>query len=394
MENKNKNNKKEINRNIFRNAKFLIDQNIYKFLLALIQVIFIKKNKTTRANKAIQILNDLIQKVNKEIIGEEKKLDHLSLDYNHQNFINIINFVKTQNSRFYSEILENILIIIFSMAFKNEKENIFGRYIYNNIEQLKKIKNDILAEWFDQQKFNSQVLEMVKDRRESYIRILLEFDPSDNTNIESYNIVQKDIILFSILKEIYDGKYLGPKLKKISLDNSFSSEEDIIIFDYIPPKFSNLDYNDDIDSMNRIPIKLTRSLLIIVYIYCQIKQSHLMKYIKESDNNKELEVLPFVYDLYESDIESENFNIIFAPVRIEPRIEKIKMNEIFMREKSYIEFSKALLFNQNIKTIDFSLTIMKSYYIDIMQEFQCFNNNSVEELDLSFNYLKEDSRKH
>ena len=317
MENKNKNNKKENNRNIFRNAKFLIDQNIYKFLLALIQVIFIKKNKTTKANKAIQILNDLIQKVNKEIIGEEKKLDHLSLDYNHQNFINIINFVKTQNSRFYSEILENILIIIFSMAFKNEKENIFGRYIYNNIEQLKKIKNDILAEWFDQQKFNSQVLEMVKDRRESYIRILLEFDPSDNTNIESYNIVQKDIILFSILKEIYDGKYLGPKLKKISLDNSFSSEEDIIIFDYIPPKFSNFDYNDDIDSMNRIPIKLTRSLLIIVYIYCQIKQSRLMKYIKESDNNKELEVLPFVYDLYESDIESENFNIIFAPVRIE-----------------------------------------------------------------------------
>jgi hypothetical protein len=41
MENKNKNNKKEINRNIFRNAKFLIDQNIYKFLLALIQVILI-----------------------------------------------------------------------------------------------------------------------------------------------------------------------------------------------------------------------------------------------------------------------------------------------------------------------------------------------------------------
>ena len=69
------------------------------------------------------------------------------------------------------------------------------------------------------------------------------------------------------------------------------------------------------------------------------------------------------------------------------------MNEIFMREKSYIEFSKALLFNQNIKTIDFSSTIMKSYYIDIMQEFQCLNNNSVEELDLSFNYLKEDSSK-
>jgi hypothetical protein len=49
------------------------------------------------------------------------------------------------------------------------------------------------------------------------------------------------------------------------------------------------------------------------------------------------------------------------------------------------------LFNQNIKKIDFHRTIIKSYYIDIIQAFKFFNNNSVEQLNLSSNYLKEDS---
>ena len=140
-----------------------------------------------------------------------------------------------------------------------------------------------------------------------------------------------------------------------------------------------------------MPINLARSLLIIVYIYCQIKHSPLMKYIKESDDNKEFAVLPYTYDLSESVIEAENSNIIFAPVRIEPRIEEIKMSKIFMREKSCLEFSKALLFNQNIKKIDFHTTIIKTYYLNYIQRFEFFNNNSVEELNLSSNYLKEDS---
>ena len=189
MENKNK--PKENNNNIFRDAKFLIDKNIYKFLLALMKVIFIKNNKTTKTNKAIKILSICIQKVNKEIIGEKNIIDHLSLEYTHINLRNIINFVKTQNSIFYSEILENLLIIVFSMAFKTEKENIFGRYIYNNIEKLKKSDNYILDDWFDQQKFNSQILEDVRGTSKSYIKSLLENDPSNDINIEGYTYDQK-----------------------------------------------------------------------------------------------------------------------------------------------------------------------------------------------------------
>ena len=169
--NKNKNNKKENNRNIFRDAKFLIDQNIYKFLLALMKVIFIKNIKTTKTNKAMKILQNCIKKVNGEIIGDKKILEHLSLDFTPKNFKNIINFAKNQNGIFYGEILENILIIVLGMAFKSEKENIFGRYIYNNLELLKKSDNYILDEWFNQQLFNSQILEGVKDSKGSYIYI-------------------------------------------------------------------------------------------------------------------------------------------------------------------------------------------------------------------------------
>jgi len=390
---KNKNKHKENNNNIFRDAKFLIDKNIYKFLLALMKVIFIKNNKTTKTSKAIKILSICIQKVNKEIIGEKNIIDHLSLEYTHINLRNIINFVKTQNSIFYSEILENLLIIVFSMAFKTEKENIFGRYIYNNIEKLKKSDNYILDDWFDQQKFNSQILEDVRGTSKSYIKSLLENDPSNDKKIEGYTYDQKKIILFSFLKEIHDGKYCSslPEEKEFLFEDSSEILESYSSISTDSPIFDNLYYNEDIGSMNIIHINLARSLLISVYIYSQIKYSPLMEYIKESDNNKELVVLPFAYDISESAIESEFSNIILAPVRIEPRIEEIKMNGIFMNVKICFEFSKALLFNQSLKKIDFHTTVMKSYYLNSIKKFKLFNNNSVEELNISLNYLKEDS---
>jgi len=44
-----------------------------------------------------------------------------------------------QNKKYAGEIFENILIMVFSIAFKTEKKNNFGKYIYNNIGKLKHI---------------------------------------------------------------------------------------------------------------------------------------------------------------------------------------------------------------------------------------------------------------
>jgi len=386
----NKNKNKQNNRNIFRDAKLLIDPNIYKFLLALMKVIFIKNNKTSKSKDAMKNLKDCIKKVNEKIIGVKNSLEHLSLEYTPENFINIINFTKAQNSEFYSEILENLLIIVLGMAFNAKKENIFGKYIYNNIEQLKKSDNYIFEEWFNQQKFNFQILEGVKDSKESYIKILLENDVLDNQDEKSYNNIQKKMVVFSFLKKILDGKKLSES--KLSNSNDSVKFSDSKTMSKYTSMNNIILFQKEIGRMNMTPIRISRSLLISVYIYSQIKNSPLMKYIKESNNNKELEVIPFSYDLSESAIEGENSNLVFAPLRIEPRIEELKMNKIYMRRKSCLEFSKALLFNHNIKAIDFHTTVMKSNYINIIYEnAEIFNNNSVEELNISFNYLKEDS---
>jgi hypothetical protein len=201
------------------------------------------------------------------------------------------------------------------------------------------------------------------------------------------------VVLFSFLKQILDGKISLKKLRdntnesaKFSTSRTMSKYTSMMSDNY---------YKKEIGRMNMVSVRIARSLLISVYIYCQIKNSPLMEYRKESKNNKELEVLPFEYDISESAIEGEYSNIVFAPLRIEPRIEEIKMSKIYMRGKSCLEFSKALLFNQNIKSIDFHTTVMKSDYIHMIIEIaklaETFNNNSVEELNLSLNYLKEDS---
>jgi len=381
---------KKNNMKIFRDAKFLIDQNIYKFLLALMKVIFIKTIKTIKTNKAKKILNEFIQKINKEIIEKSKELKPLSLEYSPENFKNIINFVKSQNSIFYSEILENILIIVFGMAFNTKKENIFGKYIYNNLDILKKNNNYILDDWFNPQKFNSQILEGTKDSRESYIKILLENDALDNLEENHFSEKQRNVVLFSFLKHILDGKLSVSKIRDKSNGSAiFSTSRTMSKYTSI---MSNMYYNKEIGKMNMVPIRMSRSLLISVYIYCQIKNSPLMEYIKESDDNNELEVLPFAYDLSESAIEGEYSNIIFAPLRIEPRIEELKMSKLYMRGKSCLEFSKSLLFNQNIKIIDLHRTVMKSEYFNLITECaEIYKNNSVEELNISYNYLKEDS---
>ena len=124
MNQANNDNKKEVNR-IFNNSKLLIDRNIYRFLFELLRSIFIKDNKQEIIKKKIEFT---IKKINNNWI--QNKEDYIDLVYSKKNLINIVKFVKQQNYLYAGEIIENILIIIFSFAFKTGKENIFGKYLY------------------------------------------------------------------------------------------------------------------------------------------------------------------------------------------------------------------------------------------------------------------------
>jgi hypothetical protein len=128
----------------FNDIKQLIDINIYRFLFFLIKNIILKPNNTVQAAHVINALEIKLDEINKSLSENNK----ISLEHTKENFINILKFVKTQNEIYAAEILENILIIIASYGFKSEKENTFGKYIYNNIERLKSSKEEELSKWF------------------------------------------------------------------------------------------------------------------------------------------------------------------------------------------------------------------------------------------------------
>ena len=87
-----------------------------------------KRNKVI-SNKVDKKLKVFIDKINKEIIKNIDK--EINEKYSSKNLSNIFDFVKTQNLLLSSEIIENILITIFSFAFKTEKTNSFGKLLYN-----------------------------------------------------------------------------------------------------------------------------------------------------------------------------------------------------------------------------------------------------------------------
>jgi Ran GTPase-activating protein (RanGAP) involved in mRNA processing and transport len=101
--------------------------------------------------------------------------------------------------------------------------------------------------------------------------------------------------------------------------------------------------------------------------------------------------IPFSYNLSEAVIEDNFSGTILSPLRIEPRIKETKLSKNPLKYNGFYELSKVLLFNQNITKIDFHISMLKSYHIQyFIFGLKLYDQNKVEELDLSFNFFKED----
>ena len=372
---------------LINDSKLLINKEINTFLYCLILRIFLKKRKKTISIKADENLKKFINKINNEIIKDKDK--EINEEYTIKNLRNIIDFVKTQNILFASEIIENILIVIFSFAFKTEKENSFNKFLYNNMDLMKKMKN---SDWINWLLINEFKEELPGKKAENF-KILLENDFSEKNinHLKKKNIsIDQPIILF--LLDINNNKFEilnnEEKIKKENLaDTTATTKKSLPNIDLI----TDFLFKGKIGKVSKSPISLFKALLISVYIYYQNKYSPLMEYIHKSSTNSELSIIPFEYNLSEAAIDSDFSSIIFSPIRNEQRIEHIKMSKIFLNENSLLEFSKVLLFNKNIKKIDFHTCLLKSEYIYYLNFFPIFNNYSIEELNISFNYLREDS---
>ena len=153
--------------------------------------------------------------------------------------------------------------------------------------------------------------------------------------------------------------------------------------------FFKQNINIGYEEISETPI--IRSFVISVYIYYMNKNSSYMKYRHNLNNQNELKEIPYTYDLSEAGIKNDYARIVLAPLRIEPRVDKIKISKNYLKDEGIIELSKILLFNKNIRNIYIDHFTLKSDYIGYFNKILgLFDNNSVEVLDLSYNYLKED----
>ena len=397
---------------ILKDIKVVLNRNIYICLYNLFDHIFIKKeNSSSKAStKKNQVLKALIDKINNNIILDEKKF--INLDYSTKNFDNIIFFVESQNKIFAGDIIEDILISVFSQAFFTDKDNTIDKYIYSNLYNAKDLTNFDIVTMIKAEKLIPNELKNIKS-------LLLK-----DKSFDEIDYFQKDdIILLHLLRKIYYLKFVHINDKKTSktmlyinkglnyneeesnniytqLENrkKYRDEDTILDKDIslnsIMVLASNMFYNRDFGRIPNLDIKIIRSFLFQVFIYYQNKHSNLMNYTKESQDNKgnKYVKIPFSYNLYGACVEGRFSYIVLSPLKIEPRIEKVILAQNNFRECGMYEIAKILVFNKNIKSIDLNICLIRTNYIEYFNTILgLFNDYSVEVLNLSFNYFKDNS---
>ena len=379
-----------------KDSCLLINKDIHIFLFILIKYIFLKQEKKALAFNVKKLLDDFIEKINNKIIIKKDK--YINQEYSFDNLKNIFDFIKLQNKKYSGDILEGILIYIFSFAFEADKEQTFGKYIFENIKKLEDNLNFDILEWFNEKKFEPMELNDLK-------KILVE------GKLNKIGIMQKGF--HYLLLEIFKEKMLCNKNnKKNNITNCYINQvsNKKSIFKVINSIInSNLDQYSSYEELNnslfkilsfslefweesKMRINLIKNLLIQVYIYYQNKNSPLMNYINKT--SKYLGI-PFLYDLRGAHIEGINSNVILSPARIEPRINKISLSENNLQDSGLYEIGKVVLFNKNIKKIEINQCLINSIYIDYLNmSLGLFDNYSIEEINISCNMLKENCEEY
>ena len=414
-----------------KNTSKIVNQSINLYTFALIKNIFCIPSKSEKATKIEKKLIAMTNKINNRIIkNQDKYIDVETEDkYSIKNFNNIICFINNQNKKYTGEILEGILILLFSKAFKTEKNNTFGKYIFNNVSKLKDSTNFELAKWLE------KTPKFFKNKELHSVRELLSLDASiDDMNKDSpeTNYFQENSPFFNLLTEIFKYKYInlakqyknnktiyyinkgifdsqemGNKIYEDLKDSSKTTFERDLSSNSICKFISCLYFSGEFGKIRSVPINMMRAFFISVFIYYQNKNSPLMKYIEpykaktdekkdeindgKIDNKNDLAIIPFMFNLKGACVEGRFTNIIHSPLRIEPRISQISLCQNNLRETGLFEMAKTLVFNKNINMIEYSKSLLKSYFLDYFNfGLGLYDNFTLEDLNISSNYIRED----
>ena len=174
------------------NKSNIISKEIILFSYSLIKNIFIVHNNTEKTNN--KKLDEWISKINGTIIKSESKF--INKDYSLKNLKNIIFFIKNQNLKFYADIIETILIYIFSKVFETERDNSFYKYIFNNLNKINDLKNKDLTNWVKRDKLIPEELKNLDE--------LFNYDDYENVNLKEKT--QKSVF-YNFILEILKNKY-------------------------------------------------------------------------------------------------------------------------------------------------------------------------------------------
>ena len=365
------NNKRQINKEINFPPKYIINDKIYLFLYSLIREIFLGKKTPSKR------LNNYINKINRAII--KFHTNYLNIEYNTKNLINIFSFIQTQNNVFASDILESILIIIFSSIYKSNNGKNFETLIYvdekgNN--KLFKSGNYQIIDLFDYKKLIPEELQNLKNLLETE-------DKFEKDNIINNSLKQSPI--YNLLLEIQKYKYKFLFEKNKDLIKELKNFENI------------KDYNE-LFTKQYFNKKLIRLFLISVYFYSYNKDYPLTNYTIEkiikdkTDNIEYLSSIPYNYNLDSANLTTIFTNYIISPIKIEPKISELTISHNNIGFNGLFDIGKSLIFNKNIEKCYLNNSNIKFFYLEyINYGLGIFDNYNLKELDLSYNKINKDS---
>ena len=352
------NDDKRIQQYLLLPPKHLINVKIYLFLYSLIKKIFLKDKKI--GDNYFQFF---LNKINSEIIKVKSK--YINTEYTSKNLKNIFNFIKSQNRIFADDILEGILIFIFSSVYKKEEINppfeelIFMDKNGNNV--IFSSGNYQIIDFFDSNKLFPEELSNLKKLLET------EDKYEDKKNNNSFKILKKSP-LYNLLNEIENFK----------LDFQKEKNKNKNIDKYI--HMHNLENKKDYDELFLLKYKnkkLIRLFLISVYIYCQ--------YMNKTS-------LSFDYNLSRAYLTNIFSNAIFSPLKIIPNISQISLSRNHLGYNALFNLSRTLIFNKNIEKYDLNCADINFYDLEYFNlGLGVYDNYSLKELNICYNLIKKDA---
>ena len=412
------NNLKKFQRERLSIKKAFLHEKIFLFIYTLLKNIFIVGKDKNKNNSITNKLYIWIKYINANIIKSPEK--YISKEYSIKNLKNILIFTESQNLKYCGDIIEQILIIIFSKAFQTEKDNTINKYIFNHLHLIYEHKNQEFFKWIKKENLNKEefndleklfdidgiedetTLYSLQRQKESifynflrdilkkkYISTLYIYDKRNNKNM--FFINDGDCFSYYMTLLIYNKtKIYVRKKQNENIKNNITEDIPILDKDILKNSIIRIMNNlkEELSDENKPFNQLIRCFFAQVFIYYQNSHSPLINYIYPSDN---LSAIPFTYDLQNAVIEGRLAYVVLSPLKVGDFVTNIYLKYNNTRECGLYELGKICVFNNNIKLIECDTCLLRSYYLFFLIEAMgLFDNFSVEEINFTANVFKED----